>query len=66
MSASAKWCLKGVLQHSLLSLLFIFIFVYLTDAAKDIFRRCNMTVAMKGNKKRINTDAIEKILELLD
>lgn len=37
-----------------------------TDAAKDIFRRCNMTVAMKGNKKRINTDAIEKILELLD
>lgn len=37
-----------------------------TDAAKDIFRRCNMTVAMKGNKKRINTDAIEKILESLD
>ena len=37
-----------------------------TDAAKDIFRRCNMTVAMKGNKKKINTDAIEKILELLD
>lgn len=37
-----------------------------TDAAKDIFRRCNMTVAMKGNKKKINTDAIEKILESLD
>ena len=37
-----------------------------TDAAKDIFRRRNMTVAMKGNKKRINTDAIEKILESLD
>lgn len=37
-----------------------------TDAAKDIFRRCNMTVAMKGNKKRIDTDAIEKILESLD
>lgn len=37
-----------------------------TDAAKDIFRRCNMSFAMKGNKKRINTDAIEKILESLD
>ena len=37
-----------------------------TDAAKDIFRRCNMTVAMKGDKKKINTDAIEKILESLD
>lgn len=37
-----------------------------TDAAKDIFRRCNMTVAMEGDKKKINTDAIEKILEPLD
>lgn len=38
----------------------------ITDAAKDIFRRRNMTVAMKGDKKKINTDAIEKILESLD
>lgn len=36
------------------------------DAAKYIFRRCNMTVAVKGDRKKINTDAIEKILELLD
>lgn len=38
----------------------------ITDAAKDIFRRRNMTVAVKGDKKKINTDAIEKILESLD
>lgn len=36
------------------------------DAAKYIFRRCNMTVAVKGDRKKINTEAIEKILESLD
>ena len=37
-----------------------------TDAAKDIFRRCNMTVAVKGDRKKINAEAIKKILESLD
>lgn len=36
------------------------------DAAKYIFRRCNMTVAVKGDRKKINAEAIEKILESLD
>lgn len=36
------------------------------DAAKNIFRRCNMTVAVKGDRKKINAEAIEKILESLD
>lgn len=36
------------------------------DAAKYIFRRCNMTVAIKGDRKKINAEAIEKILESLD
>ena len=36
------------------------------DAAKYIFRRCNMTVAVKGDRKKINVEAIEKILESLD
>lgn len=36
------------------------------DAAKYIFRKCNMTVAVKGDRKKINAEAIEKILESLD
>lgn len=38
----------------------------LINAAKDIFRTCNMTVAIKGNKKSINTLNIEDILKKLD
>ncbi|MBR6514417.1 MAG: insulinase family protein [Clostridia bacterium] len=32
------------------------------EAAKDIFRLSNMTVAVRGNKKKIKTDELEKAL----
>ena len=35
-------------------------------AAKEIFQTKNMTVALKGNKKKINTAEIENILKNLD
>lgn len=35
-------------------------------AAKDIFKRNNVTVAIKGNKRRINIGDVENVLELLD
>ena len=35
-------------------------------AAKEIFQTKNMTVAIKGNKKKINTEEIENILKNLD
>lgn len=36
------------------------------DSAKEIFQTKNMTVAIKGNKKKINTEEIESILKKLD
>ena len=36
------------------------------EAAKEIFQTKNMTVAIKGNKKKINTEEIESILKRLD
>lgn len=36
------------------------------DAAKEIFQVKNMTVAIKGNKKKINVKNIEDILKTLD
>lgn len=36
------------------------------EAAKEIFRTKNMTVAIKGDKKKINTEEIESILKALD
>ena len=36
------------------------------EAAKEIFQTKNMTVALKGNKKKINTEEIENILKNLD
>ena len=36
------------------------------EAAKEIFQTKNMTVAIKGNKKKINTEEIEAILKNLD
>ncbi len=36
------------------------------EAAKEIFRTKNMTVAVKGKKKNINTENIEEILKKLD
>lgn len=35
------------------------------EAAKDIFQRRNVTVAIKGNKRRIKIGDVENILELL-
>lgn len=35
-------------------------------AANDIFRTENLTVAIKGNKKEINCEAVQKILKELD
>ena len=37
-----------------------------TEAAKEIFRVRNMTVELKGNKNKIKTDEIEKILRNID
>ncbi len=37
-----------------------------TAAAKEIFQLRNMTIAVKGNKKKINTKNIENILKSLD
>lgn len=36
------------------------------QAARDIFRTKNLTAALKGKKKNINTEKIEKILKKLD
>ena len=36
------------------------------DAAKEIFRLTNMTIAIKGNKKKFNVQSIENILKTLD
>ncbi len=36
------------------------------EAAKEIFQTKNMTVAIKGNKKKINVNEIETILKKLD
>ena len=36
------------------------------EAAKEIFRTKNMTIAIKGDKKKINTEEIENILKYLD
>ncbi len=36
------------------------------DAAKEIFQVKNMTVAIKGNKKRINAKHLENILKTID
>ena len=36
------------------------------NAAKEIFQTKNMTVAIKGNKKKIDTEGIENILKKLD
>ncbi len=37
-----------------------------TEAAKKIFTTKNVTLAVKGKKKKINTEALEKILQGLD
>ncbi len=37
-----------------------------TNAAKDIFRPCNMTLAIKGNKRKINAKNIEDMLMELE
>ena len=36
------------------------------EAANDVFRVCNMTVAVKGNKRRIKVKEIENTLKALD
>ena len=36
------------------------------DAAKEIFQVKNMTVAIKGNKKKINADHLRELLKTLD
>lgn len=38
----------------------------MTAAARDIFRGNNVTVAIKGNKRKINTENIRQILSALD
>jgi len=37
----------------------------ISQMAKEIFRRSNLTLALKGNKRRIRTEILEKILEKL-
>ena len=36
------------------------------EAAKEIFQVRNMTIAIKGDKKKINSENIEEILKTLD
>ena len=36
------------------------------EAAKEIFQVKNMTIAIEGNKKKINVQSIENILKTLD
>ena len=38
----------------------------LSRAARELFRTDNLTLTLKGNKKKINTDKIAKIINLLD
>ena len=33
------------------------------SAAQELFRRCNLTVSVKGNKKKINTDRLNSIID---
>lgn len=37
-----------------------------SEAAKDIFTKKNLTLTIKGNKKKINVEEIDKITELLN
>lgn len=36
------------------------------EAALEIFKKCNMTVAVKGDKKKINVNDIMEVLKVLD